>query len=75
MELRLGAAAEAAEVRLDYEGAAQGDAASQSILAFRHEHANGLVQEQAEGLRLYTQAAAQGNSRAQHNAGKCYLPV
>jgi len=32
-----------------------------------------VVQDQAEALRLYTQAAEQGNARAQYDLGRCYM--
>jgi TPR repeat protein len=59
-----GAAAEAEELRLTIERAAQGDAAALMSLACRHEDGDGVAQDQAEALRLYAQAAAQGDARA-----------
>jgi len=64
-----GAAAKAEELQLLIDSAEQGNPAAQDELGFRYEHGNGVVQDQAEALRLYTQAADQGLATAQHSAG------
>ncbi|KAJ1640120.1 hypothetical protein T492DRAFT_855479, partial [Pavlovales sp. CCMP2436] len=68
-----GAAVEAKALRLDIERAAQGDPGAQTLLASRYERDDGVVQDQAEALRLYTQAADQGLAIAQHSLGTCYI--
>jgi len=57
-----GAAVEVEVIKLLIERAAQGDHDAQGRLGERYEKGNGVVQDQAEALRLYTQAADQGNA-------------
>jgi len=60
-----GTVAEAEErLRLLIERAAHGDALAQNTLGTRYEQGDGVVQDQVEALRLYTQAAEQGNAIA-----------
>ncbi|KAJ1635911.1 hypothetical protein T492DRAFT_962709 [Pavlovales sp. CCMP2436] len=65
-----GAATKAGELRAIFKGAAEGDPDAQRRLGERYEHGDGVAQDQAEALRLYTLAADQGNSLAQ-----CFLGV
>ncbi|KAJ1637798.1 hypothetical protein T492DRAFT_900691 [Pavlovales sp. CCMP2436] len=68
-----GVAAETRELRLLIERAAKGDPDALSNLGYRYEKGDGAVQDQAEALRLYTQAAEQGDAVAQLRLGNCHM--